>query len=556
MMRFTQKLVMAVLALAGIFACQKIEEPTLTQPAGYPAVCQAYRNGERFVKAEFSNLTTILSFESTVVSLTNSSFSIMDCSNCSVPNIGFSTSTNTYKVNGVDTGIPKTEGRTLEESYPIQGYVRDNTLYIWVSNGEIMEFETYVDPDKYKQDWVGKPGEPQKYTMPRLYINHSADRVHSSYYVDATIKIEDPDAHYSETKTLTSNMQIKGHGNSTWGMPKKPYRIKLSEEQRVLGMPKNRDWVLLANYADKSLLRNSTAMKMSQMVGMDWTPRFRNVELYFNGSYEGVYNIFEAKEVTKNKVNIDIDAGDLYLEIEQNVDEPHSFTTKKCGVPIQFKEPEEPTSAQIKEVEKLFNDFETALYSSNFTNPDVGYAKYIDVDSFINYYIVEEIAKDIDGNIRKSTFLTYDAKTKKVKFYNFWDFDLCFGNTDYFPSGQTGCEGDPNGPKGWWIKDYNTDSWKGPSWYNRLFLDKNFVKKVQERWDEMYPSFEYIPEWIDYWVAEMGDAPTRNFKKWNILNTYVWPNVKITGSYSGEVKWLKDFYVARLKWLDENIDKL
>jgi len=539
---------LSLILLITFTACQEKEPQVVPQPDGYLKLLEKYENGEAFKSATFEPMYTRLTFESSGIELMKAVIPVVNCTDGRVPTMTPSSSTHTWLVDGVDTGYPNTEGKSLEESYPVRVYILDGTLFMKVSNGQLLEYPTAgAGPG---------PGKPEKFNMPRVFITHSSDRIHKSYYIDATIKIVDTDGHYSDVKTYTGKTQVKGHGNSTWDYPKKPMRLKLSEEQRVLGMPKNRDWVLLANYFDKSLLRNATAMKMSEMAEMDWTPRYRIVEVYLNNQYQGVYTLFEAKEVTKNKVNIDLDAGDFYLEIEQNCDEPRYFWTSRCSVPIQFKEPEQPSDDDFNYIQQFMNDFESALYSSSFKDKNVGYAKYIDVDSFINNYIIEELAKDIDGNVRKSSFMVYEAATKKVKFYHEWDFDLCFGNADYFPDGLTGANGDNNGPKGWWIKDYNTASWRGDSWYNRLFKDPAFVSAVKARWTELYPALETIPDYIDVWVEEMGDAPTRNFKQWDILGTYVWPNVKVTGSYKGEVAWLKEFYTERLHWINDNLPSL
>ena len=260
--------------------------------------------------------------------------------------------------------------------------------------------------------------------------------------------------------------------------------------------------------------------------------------------------------MTRNKVNIDLAAGDMYLEIEQSIDAPCYFWTSRCGVPVQFKEPETPPAATQEWVRSFFNEFETALWGKDFKDPEKGYAAYIDVRSFIDNYIIRELAKDIDGNVRKSAFLTLLKSDGKLHFCHVWDFDLSYGNADYFPWDMDGCNGDPNGPYGWWVKDYNTASNKWEGWYNRLFQDPAFVAAVQDRWSEVYPELSRMPEYIDKLVKEMGEAPARNFSKWKILGTYVWPNVKVTGSYEAEISWLKYFYTNRLEWLDNNLYKL
>ena len=153
-----------------------------------------------------------------------------------------------------------------------------------------------------------------------------------------------------------------------------------------------------------------------------------------------------------------------------------------------------------------------------------------------------------DGNVRKSSFLVL-REGGKLEFYHQWDFDLAFGNANYFADGN-------NGPTGWYVKDYDSNDNKGKGWYSRLFEDRAFVERVQARWDELYPELLKLDEFIDKAAEELGEGPGRNFKKWDILGTYVWPNVKVTGSYEEEVKYLKSFYLQRLEWMNRELAKL
>ena len=123
-------------------------------------------------------------------------------------------------------------------------------------------------------------------------------------YVKGTIVFADSRRKYSDTKILECPMQIRGRGNTTWKFEKKPYKIKLDEKAKVFGMDKNRDWVLLANYCDKTLLRNVIAMDISRELGFSWTPDMIPVEVYLNGRYEGVYCICQHKEVAKHRIDI------------------------------------------------------------------------------------------------------------------------------------------------------------------------------------------------------------------------------------------------------------
>lgn len=536
MSRFS-RLLAVFAAAAGLVSCEEKEiyYPPV-QPEGYQQLLDIYEAGEGFVSFERMDVTTLLRFEESTLSLNNSTFEVHDCTRTGHPPICPDDTQSYWLIGGEATEIGFHPDLPDREAQPVYLYVAQETLHMYISNRSFIHFEKYVDTGYRK---------PKEFTMPVVRIDFNGTSVQKDTYSDGTVRIEDPDRFYSETATLESAMQIKGRGNSTWDMPKKPYRIKLEKKQEVLGMPSSKNWALLANYADKSLVRNVTAMEISRILGFPWTPRSRAVELYLNGKYQGVYSLFEHKEVGKNKVNIEDD--EYYLEIEQSIDEPFYFYTGR-GVPLQFKNPEEPTAGQIDYVKQYFKDFESALFGANFKDPEKGYAKYIDVDSFVDNFIIEELSKDIDGNVRKSSFLTLQ-KGGKLTFYHQWDFDLAFGNADYFPDGN-------NGPTGWWVKDYGTNSTKNTGWYWKLFQDPAFVKKVQKRWGEVYPALKLVPNYIDLTVTEMGDAPARNFKTWDILNKYVWPNVEVTGSYDKEVGYLKTFYTRRLEWINSNVKQL
>ena len=160
---------------------------------------------------------------------------------------------------------------------------------------------------------------------------------------------------------------------------------------------------------------------------------------------------------------------------------------------------------------------------------------------FVDYYIVQELTKNIDGNLRKSTFITKE-RGKKLEMYHLWDFDLTLGNCGYFWSGVG------NGPENFWIKL--------DKWYPYLFKDPAFVTKVKNRWNELVPQFRQIPDFIDEQVFCLEQAQKRNFEVWDIRESIDWILFPSLGSYEKEVQYLKDFYTARLEWLDREINKL
>lgn len=378
-------------------------------------------------------------------------------------------------------------------------------------------------------------------------------------YLTGTVTITDPHGLYWDTPELVLNMTkdgIRGRGNTTWDMPKKPYKLKFDEKVSIFDLPADKEWVLLANYADKSLLRNVVAMKLSEIVGMKWTPAMLPVEVYMNDDYLGCYTFSEHKKVSKGRVDLDIvsesdnygDAvtGDYYFEIESRQDETTCFLSAVNHIPMMFCEPEIPTSQQYEYVTTYFRDAELALNGVDFTDPEKGWQKYIDIDSFAKTFIVNELTKNIDGNMRKSSFITKE-RGKKLEMYHLWDYDLTLGNCDYMASSTGGMCTD--GPYGWFIKVTSMD--QGINWFIRLCEDPAFCARVKEIWNEAYPQLQEVSRFIDRQARLIDDAQQRNFVRWDILGEYVWPNKVVTGKYSSEVAYLRDFYERRLEWLNE-----
>ena len=192
--------------------------------------------------------------------------------------------------------------------------------------------------------------------------------------------------------------------------------------------------------------------------------------------------------------------------------------------------------------------FEDALAGENYQDPDEGYAKYIDVESFIDYYILNELTKNVDA-YRLSTFLhkQRDSDGGKLRMGPVWDFNLGFGNVDYCIMGT---------PEGF-VTSFNSvcpdDFWLIPFWWSRLLSDPAFRQKLNTRWDELRAgpfATETILQYVDDQVAELDDAQQRNFERWPVLGEYVWPNYYVGNTFEQEVTWLKSWITDRLEWLD------
>lgn len=399
--------------------------------------------------------------------------------------------------------------------------------------------------------------------LPSIYINTTggAPILDKENYVTSTIKIDDLDKYFSSEVSVTSSAKVKGRGNSTWGMPKKPYRIKLDSKASLLGMNSHKDWVLLADYFDKTFLRNITAFEISRIAEMSWTPTSKSVEFYLNGKYQGVYALTEQVKVSEERFDIDLVkptdisgealTGDYFLELDFHFDEPYKFKTDGQKLPIMFKDPEKPTNEQFTYVKDFFNNAESVLYSDIFKNQEEGYRKYIDVESFIDYYIVQELSKNVDGNMRGSCYLAL-RRNGKIEQPLVWDFDLAFGNADYitWEQGATSYDWD-----GWYIKTCSP-------WFDRFFEDPVFVAELKKRWNELKPQLDKLPNFIKEQALILNDAQSRNFSSkesggagWDI-NQVEWNTNRIRGSYDAEVNYLVSFVEKRIGWLHTNINNL
>jgi len=337
----------------------------------------------------------------------------------------------------------------------------------------------------------------------------------------------------------TGKMQIRGRGNSTWDMPKKPYRIKLNSKASVLGMPADKDWVLLANYADKTLMRNRIAFSVSEIFAPSYTPRGQFVDLFLNGEYMGNYFLTEHMKVADNRIKLsessDEDTGFL-LEVDARLDEDNWFYTPR-GIPVCIKSPDadDISNEQLRFITDYVNKTEAAIYSDNFGDPENGFRKYIDEESFIKWYWVNELMKNNDAVFFSSVFM-YKDRGGKLSLGPVWDFDISSGNVNY---------NDNYDPPGWWIR--------ASRWIDRLFEDPEFKKKAKSMWIQAQPQLSNIAAMADKYAQQLKYSQQQNFEKWNILDTGVWPNLVVLGSYENEVQYLKYWLDKRAKWISAEI---
>lgn len=339
---------------------------------------------------------------------------------------------------------------------------------------------------------------------------------------------------------------IRIRGNATAGYPKKPYKIKLSEKAEILGMPKNKSWVLLANYCDKTLMRTAIGFKTSELLNLSWTPKAEFVELIINDEYLGNYLLTESVKEGKNRVDIndDVKKGDYGYLIEKDgyyASEPVWFVTSDYKYGYSFKFPDnEDITTEIKEyIENYINDFERVLKSENTLafDEENGYQKYIDLDSWCRWFLVQNIIANLDSN-----YFMYKKDTTSSKLYMgpVWDFEWSIGIGWY-----DGARPNPN------------HGWINPIYFERLLDDSHFSAKVKEIWRSELSGLETeLLGYIEELREKLSKSQKVNFTRWNIMNSVVSVGGIPMGSYDAEVDCDKAFLSEHIKWLDSAINGL
>ncbi len=378
------------------------------------------------------------------------------------------------------------------------------------------------------------------------------------------------------------NIGIEFRGSSSQFFDKKSYGIELwtTVEQdtsaSLLGMPEEEDWVLHGPYSDKSLMRNVLTFELWSKTGR-YGSRTRYVELIVNNGYKGVYVLMEKVKRDKNRIDIsklteDENSGDdltggYIIKIDKfdgtnsgegwtSQYDPPKKTRDDQVIYFQFDYPKNKniTQAQRAYIEAFTTEFENTLSGSDFRNPFTGYKAFIDDDSFVDFVILNEINRNVDG-YRLSTFLYKDKESKggKLSIGPPWDFNLAFGNADY-------CDGSVISGWAWDFNNIcNEDFWLIPFWWRRLMADPEFVSKLQNRWTELRNGAyadEAIISYIDSVAQVLEEPQKRNFQRWNVLGRYIWPNNFIGNTYAEEIDYLKNWLTDRTAWLDENFASL
>ena len=383
------------------------------------------------------------------------------------------------------------------------------------------------------------------------------------------------------------NMGIEFRGATSQTIfPKKSYGLETWDENNedinvsLFNLPEEEDWILHGPYSDKALFRNILIYDLSRDIGQ-YASRSLFVDFTLNGDYQGVYVFMEklkrdGDRIAINKLKDDENTGEdltggYILKIDKTagnnlgegynelnsfvsgVAPPNAELEQEIYFLYEYPDAEDITEQQKTYISNYISDFENALASDDFLDPDIGYANFIDIPSFIDFFILNELANNVDG-YRLSTYMHKD-KNEKLKMGPIWDFNLAFGNADY-------CNG--SSTKVWTYK-FNercpSDFWLVPFWWERLLQDPEFVDQLQARWQTLRGnelSNAAIMQRMDTYVSVLDKAGSidANFNAWPVLGTYIWPNNFVGTTYEDEIGYVTNWIESRLAWLDSEISQL
>ena len=346
-----------------------------------------------------------------------------------------------------------------------------------------------------------------------------------------------------EAESEIMDLTIRGRGNTSWKhMPKKSYKIEFDKKQSLLGMPKDKDWALISNYADKSLMRNYIAYKLSTSLNPYYSPRCEFAELYLNGEYLGVYLLTETIKIGKNRIDIPKNNNSFIVEVDGKYRKNEQVVFSKVikedgdGKPFRIHDPKEADDSTLKRIEHKIQEFEYFLKDiKNAEENEI--SEWIDIDESIKHYWVQEFSKNPDAEFCTSVFFSW-VENGQIKMGPVWDFDLAFGNHSNEKI---------NFSDNWHIRKY---------WYSYLFKDNQYEKKVTYFWNQNRNLFLDVLDSIDSCKKNIEKSAKNNFKRWIILkdhSTEWWKN-KSFDSYDAAVDDLKNWVSNRIQWIDSQVE--
>ena len=380
--------------------------------------------------------------------------------------------------------------------------------------------------------------------LPKIEINteDSSPIESKEEYINAEIVIDA----YPYYEIIVDSCKIRGRGNATWNdYPKKPYKIKLYNKHSLFGFPANKDWVLLAEYCDKTLVRTAFMCEVSKAVGLDYTVNYQHVELILNGEYQGIYVLTDQVEKANNRVDIEDDG--FIIEDDNYYDKEPLYFTSSFGNKFTFKYPDaDKRNIELDDdnytfIKNFINNLENALLAIPMDCES--YRKYIDVKSFAKWYIVNEVL----GNWEPNLYYVLPTRGSKLKMLPVWDAEWSLG---------LACKGNELRPDGWYLYPYESpwdiDVWKR-KYFQYLFKDPVFVSDVCNIWQSFVKNIKSVKDVIRLKLQEIQIAQKDNFTKWPVLGEIIAVTLVAFPTWEEEVEYMFSYFDNRVLRMSEEL---
>ncbi|MDE6854812.1 MAG: CotH kinase family protein, partial [Muribaculaceae bacterium] len=386
--------------------------------------------------------------------------------------------------------------------------------------------------------------------IPTIYIDteNRAGINSKTTYTPGTVTVVSADEQECCTEV---SMNIRGRGNSTWGMAKKPFRMKLDKKAQFMNLPaKAKNWVMLANYADKTLMRNAIAFEISSFIGLEYTPSVKFVDVVLNDEYIGNYMITDQTEVNPGRVPVEEQeptdttepaiTGGYLLEVDGFADgEPVWFQTEKeVKVTIKYPKDDEINQQQRDYITAFVCEFERRLFADDFDNPETGYASMVNWESLVNWYIACELTGNSDSFW--STYLYKKRDDARLHFGPLWDYDIAFNNDNRLGNA---------------VRKLMREHAHNPrTWIARIWKDAAFRLAVAQRWKQLIDEGieQHLLDTVDAYAALIDGSQKLNFEKWTVLSDRVYLETALFDTYQGGVDYLKDYITGRVSFLSDS----
>lgn len=381
---------------------------------------------------------------------------------------------------------------------------------------------------------------PQRTDVPSVYIETENRRSITSkeQYINCTFIYVDGDSLGRYENTL-----IRGRGNSTWwNSDKKSFRVKFEKKQRLIGdgFANAKSWTLLANHGDKTMIRNALTYDLGRFMGMKFCPAARFVDLYLNGNYQGTYQISDQVQVHKKRVEVDEDSGWLLEVANENSKEEPLISSTGFNIMYNIKNPKDQQLTVDRRIAigRWIQQFESAVASHDYCDPEKGWRAYVDEEDFINWYVGAEITGNIDALY--SIYMYKEADDQKMHFGPLWDLDLGYDN-----SSERSLLNNMEAFLGLWNRPFEKI-------LQRLWQDPWFVQACNDRLRELTDRGlqAYLLSHIDSLRTAIWQTQTENFKKWRInQKVYDWAKHSYYTTYDGYISELKSFVNIHIPYL-------